>query len=458
MIHIMPPDTTIPQYYTLAPRLDLSVRERQELLGALLDTVTLQEESILQALEADISKGPAEGYLAEIDPLRRELRLFIRNLPAWAAHKRVRGDLLHLGSRAFIAPEPYGRTLIFSPWNYPFLLALQPLVAALAAGNSILLSPSPKAPRTASIVQQIVHQSIPPHVAQVLAPSTADTNELLNAHFDCIMYTGGPAFAKTIASHAAQHLTPIILELGGKSPCVVDAGADMALAARRIAWGKFLNAGQTCVAPDYILLQHGLLEPFLGHLERAWSDMKRNFTIHPNGSLRVVNEQAAQRARHLVATSGASPLVQCNTDGKYVEPLVVLNPDLDAPIMQEELFLPILPIVTYETLDEAIRTINERDKPLALYYFGPKRGFRHLLQCTSSGTACRNDVIMQITHPRLPFGGVGLSGMGRYHGRSGFEQFSNMRSVLCAFRHIDPALRYNLRAPWQSLRKKLRWL
>ena len=333
--------------------------------------------------------------------------------------------------------------MIIAPWNYPFQLLLEPLIGAISAGNCVVLKPSPFAPATAEVIKKIVAAVFEPGHVAVFDGEGDVVEQLLKERFDYIFFTGGPRFGQHVMEMAAKHLTPVTLELGGKSPCIVGRGANVEIAARRTAWGKFINAGQTCVAPDYVFVHEDQRAEFVEAIRLA---VKRFYGDRPYESPdypRIVHWEGTERLAHLMHSSGQVVIGgEVNVEEKYIAPTVLIDVDPNSPIMREEIFGPILPVLTYREIDDVIRFVNKREKPLALYYFGPEREAREVLNRTSSGGACVNDTIVHLANPRLPFGGVGMSGIGKYHGKASFELFSNLRSVVKSFTFFDNHFRY----------------
>lgn len=400
-------------------------------LEGLLDR---HEQAILGALAADLGKPPLEAYL-EIVAVRNELKLSRRQLRRWTAPRPVAVPLSFQPGRAAVIPEPLGCVLIIGPWNYPFHLCLQPLVSALAAGNTAVLKPSEHAPATSGLIADLVASAFPADTVAVVQGDGAVAERLLQERFDHIFFTGGGRVGRLVMAAAACHLTPVTLELGGKSPALVLADADLEVSARRLIWGKNLNAGQTCVAPDHLLVEAEVRDALVARLR---SEIERQFGADPLRSpdlARIVNRTQFARLSALLegARSRGQVLSGGTTDpeGLRIAPTLLAVADPEDPLMAEELFGPLLPILAVGSLEEAIAAVNGRPRPLALYLFSRDPGAAdQLLERTSSGGVCINDVVMQAGVPDLPFGGVGASGMGRYHGQAGFDTFSHLRSVL----------------------------
>lgn len=419
-------------------------------LRELKKAILLNVESINKALWEDLKKSEGEAYLTEIGMVVSEINYHLKRLKRWAKGKRVATPLAFQPSRSRIVYEPYGVVLVIAPWNYPFQLLLEPLIGALSAGNCVVLKPSPHAPATARVIGDIVSSVFDPGHVTVFEGDGEMVNQLLKERFDYIFFTGGPHFGQQVMEAASRHLTPLTLELGGKSPCIVDREANLEIAARRIAWGKYLNAGQTCVAPDYVLVPVELETAFVMALKRAIKQFYGENPAECPDYTRIIHREATERLVRLMHASGQVTVGgEVNVEEKYIAPTVLTGVEPDSPIMQEEIFGPILPVLAYRELDEAIDFVNKREKPLALYYFGTSRKAKKVLETTTSGGACINDAIVHLANPRLPFGGVGMSGMGKYHGKASFELFSNLKSVVISSTFIDNYFRY---APYKHMR------
>ncbi len=374
--------------------------------------------------------------------MKSEIRFHLRHLEAWTRPERVRTPL-HLAGQGRIYREPYGVVLIFAPWNYPFNLSFMPLVGAISSGNCAVLKTPSYAPRTASLIAELIGGEFPADYLAVLQGGREANQALLAERFDYIFYTGNAAFARTVMEAASRHLTPVSLELGGKSPCIVDRRAHLERAARRIAWGKFLNAGQTCIAPDYLLVDQAVKAELLDLLQ-TW--ITRFFGQDPRDSPdypRIVNEKHFDRLLRLLGGGVTVCGGQTDRGGLYIAPTILDQVSPEDPVMLEEVFGPVLPVLEYERLEQAIDFVNRRPKPLSLYFFSEdRRRQRLVLAQTTSGGACINDTVLQFAHPLLPFGGVGYSGIGAYHGKASFETFSHRRSVLRKSSLPDLGTRY----------------
>ena len=418
------------------------LRQLERLQQAIAD----RRDAVLEALASDLGKPPVEAYF-ELVAVQQEIRLVRQRLRRWMAPRPVGVPLFLQPGRAEVISEPLGCVLVIGPWNYPFLLSLQPLVSALAAGNTVVLKPSEHAPATSALIAELIGAAFAADTVQVVQGDGAAAGALLQERFDHIFFTGGERVGRLVMQAAAQHLTPVTLELGGKSPAVVLQDADLAVTSRRLIWGKSLNAGQTCIAPDYLLVERGVEAELV---ERLQARIESCFGADPLQSPdlgSIVNATQFQRLQGLL--EGARNRGQLIAGGqsdparRRIAPSLIRVDSLDDPLMQEELFGPLLPVLAVEHLDQAINLINQRPKPLALYLFSKQQhAQQRILERTSSGGVCFNDVVMQVGVPDLPFGGVGPSGMGTYHGEAGFRTFSHQRSVLRRPFRLDAPLRY----------------
>ncbi|MGE0311673.1 MAG: aldehyde dehydrogenase family protein [Lautropia sp.] len=412
------------------------------------------EARIADALKADFGKCAFETWLTEIASTLSDVDHALKHLKRWARPRKVATPISNQPGGSSIVHEPLGVVLIIAPWNYPFLLQVGPLVGAVAAGNCALLKPSELTPRTSALLADLVPAYLDPATFAVVEGGADVATDLLDHRFDHVFYTGSGHVGRIVMRAAAEHLTPVTLELGGKSPCIVADDADLAVAARRIAWGKYLNAGQTCVAPDYVLAHPRVIDELVPRLESVIRDF---YGTDPRASpdyARIVNERHFDRLVALLASGKAVIGGASDRGERYIAPTVLTGVAPDAPAMQEEIFGPILPLVAVSTIDDAMRFVNARDKPLALYLFTKDDAIRErVVAGTSSGGVCVNDVVLHLAVPDLPFGGVGASGMGSYHGHAGFLAFSHAKSVLAKSERMELPLRY---PPYTGL--KSRWL
>ena len=418
------------------------VPHRLDQLRRLRRAILAHEQDIEAALQSDLGKCRTEAYMCEIGMVLSELGYLLRRTRRYCRDTHVLTPLAQFPARSFIRHDPMGVVLIMSPWNYPFLLTIEPLLGALAGGNCCILKPSKDAPATSAIIRQICAECFPLEEVAVVEGGRTENQALLDQPFDKIFFTGSSHVGQEVLRRAAEHLTPATLELGGKSPSIVDRGADIEVAARRIAWGKTLNAGQTCIAPDYLLIHRSLQDEFSRAFARALHRLHGDDAQQSLHYGRLVNDRAFERVTSYLAQGKILVGGRTDPSDRYIEPTLLAEVDPGAPVMQEEIFGPVLPMLPFDDIGEAVALINDREKPLALYYFGPEKTGREVLLHTSSGGACINDTIMQIANDRLPFGGVGNSGMGRYHGHDSFDAFSLRRGVVESPARPDLPLRY----------------
>ena len=409
-------------------------------LKKLRDGIISYEEQILAALKQDLNKAEFESYMTELGIVLNELQFLIKNTRKWAKRRRVKTPLALFPARSFIVPEPYGVVLIMSPWNYPFQLSILPLLGAIAAGNCVVIKPSAYAPSVSHVIAEIIKDCFPPEYVTVIEGGRAENQALLEQKFDYIFFTGSVAVGRLVMEKASVNLTPVTLELGGKSPCIVDGTTDMTLTARRIVSGKLINAGQTCVAPDYIMVKKGFEDSLINEMRKAIKDFfAGDWSDFPH----IINEKHFDRISGLMCMQN----IVCGglTDKKslFIEPSILKEPSPDSPVMQEEIFGPLIPVLTYESNDELMEFIRKRPKPLALYLFTKDKSFeKQILTYLPYGGGCVNDTLMHLASHRLPFGGVGNSGMGAYHGKVTFDTFTHYKSVLKKSTLIDLPIRY----------------
>lgn len=408
-----------------------------------LDTVLHKyEKEIYNALKLDLNKSEFESYETELGLVYGELKEVSRNLVKWSKVRKVRTPLVHFPSRSFIYPEPYGTVLIMSPWNYPLQLTMIPLIGAIAAGNCIVLKPSEYSFYTAEIIEKMIREVFEERYISVIRGGRAANQSLLEQKFDFIFFTGSPTVGHFVMESAAKYLTPIILELGGKSPCIVDKTADIKLAAKRIAWGKLLNAGQTCIAPDYFFLQKDIKDEFVAELKK-W--IIKFYGERPELNFdypKIINEKHFNRLKKLMVDGTIVFGGAINEPTRQIAPTIIDDVTADLPIMQEEIFGPLFPLLTYEKIEEVYDYVLAHHKPLALYLFAHDRELiDKTLATLSFGGGCINDTITHIANPHLPFGGIGESGMGHYHGKLTFDAFTHEKAVLEKYK-LDIYLRY----------------
>ena len=405
------------------------VNFRREQLQKLKVAIKKSSRAILDALYADLHKPEFEGYFELA--VTQDIDYALKHIKSWVKPKKVKTPLIQFPASARIYPEPLGIVLIIGPWNYPFSLMISPLIGAIAAGNCAILKPSEIAPHTSRVLAEIVEATFEPEYIAVVEGGVETSGQLLAEKFDHIFFTGGTRVGKIIMEAAAKHLTPVTLELGGKSPCIVDRDLNLTEAAKRITWGKFINAGQTCIAPDYLLVDAAIKPDLLTEIKKCLHNFYGDKPAESPDYARIINQNQFDRLTKLLQDGDILVGSETNASDRYIAPTVIDNVPLDAPIMQEEIFGPILPVIEYENLDEALAIINSRPKPLALYIFSRNKDIqKRILQATSSGGVCINDTVMQVGVNELPFGGVGDSGIGSYHGVASFDTFSHHKSVL----------------------------
>lgn len=421
----------------------LPINFRIEMLKKLQSTVKKYEEEINDALRRDLGKSPFEGFMCETGLVLSELSYLIRHTGKFAAQKRVRTPLAQFAAKSYEKMSPYGNVLIMSPWNYPFLLTMDPLADAIAAGNTVVLKPSAYSPATSEIVKKMVEECFPPEYVAVVTGGRKENSELLKKKFDMIFFTGSQNVGKEVLRCAAEHLTPAVLELGGKSPCIVDETAKLALAAKRIVFGKFLNCGQTCVAPDYLLCQESVREQLE---EEIVKQIKLQFGQNPLENQnygKIINQKHFDRVCSLIDEKKTVFGGRWDREALRIEPTVMTNVEWTDPIMQEEIFGPVLPILTYERFEDLYGLLADRPKPLAFYLFSEDRErIREATDRCRYGGGCINDTIIHLATSEMGFGGVGESGMGAYHGRIGFEAFSHKKSMVDKKTFLDLPMRY----------------
>ena len=420
----------------------LNTEYRIKILKKLRFLIISHEQDIVDALWKDFHKPEFEVIATESRFVIKELNNAIRNLKKWSGRKRVYTPVVHFISHSFIIPQPYGQVLVLSPWNFPFQLAFMPLVGAIAAGNCVILKVSSQVPNVAAVIDKILSNLPKEFVAIVKGDHTAN-DFLLDQKFDYIFFTGSPRVGQHVMQKAAVNLIPVSLELGGKNPCVVAADARLDYAAKRIAWGKLINCGQTCVSPDYLLIDKKVKDQFL---ELISNEIRLFYNDNPeksNDFARVISSENVHRLKGLMKDGHIVTGGTTDEENRYVAPTIIKDVKPGDPIMKEEIFGPVLPVIDFENFDEVYGIIEQNPKPLSTYLFTrDKKLVREFLKRTRSGNAAVNETVMQIASPYLPYGGVGRSGIGRYHGKKSFETFSNMRSVLVKSNLLDIWLRY----------------
>lgn len=425
-------------------------------LASLLSGLERYEQAICEALRADLGKPLLESYATEILPVKVELRHVLRKLKRWRSPRRVASPWWLLPARCWVQPEPYGAALILSPWNLPIQLSLMPLVAALAAGNTAVLKPSEVSPHCAEILRELISSTLEPGLVTVVCGEASVAADLSQQPFDFVFFTGGEAIGRRVAEAAGRNLTPCVLELGGKNPCIVTADAPLEITARRIVWAKCLNAGQTCLAPDHVLVEESMEKPLLEAMSRAIRTFYGEDASQSPDYGRIVNERHLRRLIAYLDGGTVAHGGRYRIEDRYMEPTIMTGISPNAAISEQEIFGPILPVYSFKSLDSLLATLRERPVPLALYLHTRDRQIeQRVIRQTRSGSLCVNDHIVHATVNDLPFGGSGQSGMGRYHGRCGFDTFSQQRSVMHQASYLDNPLRYPPGAKWLPWIKKL---
>lgn len=419
-----------------------SVSIRRLMLDKLERAILAHEGKLLAALEADLGKAGFEAYACEVGIILAELRFAKNHVERWAAPQKRRSALALFPAKSCVVADPYGVALILSPWNYPVQLTLAPLISALAAGCTAVVKPSAYAPATAAVLEEMITGVFDPRFVAVVQGGRAENAALLEQNFDYIFFTGSTEVGKSVMAAAAKHLTPVTLELGGKSPVIIRPDADLALAARRLVWGKFLNAGQTCVAPDHVYVPQEMRDALVAELGRQ---IQKQYGSHPLKSPdlpKIINERHFDRLMALMGSGTVAAGGQSDRERRRIAPTVLVDVTEESAVMAEEIFGPILPVITYTDLDELIECQQSKPRPLALYIFAKNRGDQeHIVSTVPSGGVCINDVVIHLASPHVPFGGVGESGMGCCHGKAGFDTFTHYRTVVRRGR-LDLPVRY----------------
>ena len=424
---------------------------RIDMLKKFRKAIIENDELISAALKADLNKQPFESYMCETGLLLEEINFHIKRLKKWSKTRRVKSGIGQLPGKSYICPEPYGVVLIMAPWNYPVQLCLMPLVGAISAGNCAVVKPSAYAPESSRVISKLIESAFPTGFVTAVEGGRDANKALLDEPFDYIFFTGSVAVGKTVMEAAAKRLTPVTLELGGKSPIIVDETANLPLAARRIAFGKVLNAGQTCVAPDYLMIEKSVEAPFIEEYKKALADFFPDGDM--SGMVRIINDKHFERVCNILDNSGNIAIGGArDAETRFIEPAVLTEVPIDSPAMQQEIFGPVLPVLPYEKLDDCIDFIRSRPKPLALYIFSEnKMNQEKVLNSCSFGGGCINDTVIHLASSHMSFGGVGESGMGSYHGKKSFDTFTHYRSVLKQGK-LDVKLRY---FPYKSGKEKI---
>ena len=425
----------------------LDIGFRKEMLGKLKAAIEKWEPELSKALWQDLHKSYEEAYLTEISIVKGEISNHIRHVKGWASRKRRNSPLKLFPSRSYTVKEPLGCSLIIAPWNYPVQLLLNPLVGAISAGCTAMLKPSPYVPAVSKAIEEMIKETFDEKYIAVVQGNREVNTTLLEQRWDMIFFTGSPSLGRKVMEAAAKNLTPVILELGGKSPCIIDKNADLQTAARRLAWGKTLNSGQTCIAPDYILIHKDIKDAFVKEFGNQVCALHGKDIQCDRHYVRMVNDKAYERVSGYLTDGKILYGGRTDASDRFIEPTLLEISNLDAPVMNEEIFGPVFPIITMDDegrsfLEKAAEFVNSREKPLAFYYFGKESDGWKIVGMTSSGGGCINDVIMHIANENVPFGGVGNSGMGRYHDKDSFEAFSHTRSIIATGTWIDLPFRY----------------
>ena len=413
---------------------------RRQMLCKLSDAMHQYEKPLAEALWNDLHKSYEEAYLTELSIVYSEIRNHLRHLRHWAKPERKSSPLAIMPASSRIIKEPLGNTLIIAPWNYPVQLLLNPLVGAISAGCTAMLKPSPYVPNVSRVLTEMIRATFPEEYIAIVEGNRQVNQMLLAERWDLIFFTGSPSLGKMVMEAASKHLTPVVLELGGKSPCIIDKSADLKVAAKRVAWGKALNAGQTCIAPDYLMIHEKVKDRFLKLLVKEWKHLLTKDPQKAKHFVRIVSDKALERLIGYLDNGTIYHGGKYDKATRYLSPTILTDIQENAPVTQEEIFGPIFPVLTFKEINEVITFVTEREKPLALYYFGTNGDY--VLRHTSSGGACVNDVIMHIVNHKVPFGGVGNSGMGSYHGKESFMAFSHRRAVISTPTWVDMPFRY----------------
>lgn len=431
-------------------------RFRLTALNRLEQAIRANQAEIEAALKKDLGKSAQEAYMTEIGLSLSEIAYAKKHLKQWMGRKNVPTPLAQFHSKSFVMPEPYGVTLIMSPWNYPFMLCIEPLAGAIAAGNCCVIKPSAYAPTVSAVLKKVVRLAFPSEYVAVVEGGRAENEALLEQRFDYIFFTGSVLVGRLVMEKAARFLTPVTLELGGKSPCIVDETADLNLAAKRLAFGKFLNCGQTCVAPDYLLVQDTVREEFVRLLVKWIRRMYGKDPVKNVSYPKMINEKHYARVMGLLKGELAAAGGYGDPKTLKIAPTVLTDADWQSPVMQEEIFGPVLPVLEFHRLEDAIRMVERREKPLALYLFTTdKKAENKVLRRLSFGGGCVNDTVVHLTSPYMGFGGVGCSGMGSYHGKLSFDTFSHQKSVMKKYNWLDLPIRYQPYRAWKLRLLKL---
>ena len=425
-------------YFHSGATLPLSFRK--QMLRRLADAMHQYEKPLTDALWQDLHKSYEEAYLTELSIVYAEIRHHLRGMRRWARPECKPSPMAILPATSKIVKQPLGNALIIAPWNYPVQLLLNPLVGSISAGCTTMLKPSPYVPNVSRVLTEMVRNTFPEEYIAIVEGNREVNKMLLAERWDIIFFTGSPSLGKMVMEAAAKTLTPVVLELGGKSPCIVDKDANLAVTAKRVAWGKALNAGQTCIAPDYLMLHEDIKDKFLQLLIKEWDNLLTKDPQRAKHFVRIVNDKALERLIGYLNDGTIYHGGKYNKEERYLSPTILTDVSPKASVMQEEIFGPIFPVLTFKQIEEVTEFVTNREKPLALYYFGKKSDY--ILRHTISGGTCINDVIMHIVNGNMPFGGVGNSGIGSYHGKESFMTFSHRRAVVTTPTLVDMPFRY----------------
>ncbi len=450
------PELTLAQKSFFATQQTKTISFRKKQLQKLLNEVTKRETDIIEALYSDFKKCEYEVVMTETSIVLSELKKTIKKLNAWSKPKKVLPALLNFPSSAKIYKEPYGKVLIIAPWNYPYQLAFAPLIGAIAAGNTVVLKPSELTPKTSRVMREIIEAVFDKNYIAVVEGGIPVSQKLLSMRWDYIFFTGSVFVGKIVAKAAAEFLTPVTLELGGKSPCLVDETANLKLAAKRIVWGKFLNGGQTCIAPDYILIHKKVKADFISYFKK---EIENAYGVHPRDSEdfpRIINSKNWKRLAKMLVNESILIGGETHEEDNYIAPTLIDEPNLDSASMKDEIFGPILPVISYTTENEIEKVIHTYDKPLAFYVFTKRHDFaKKMVDTYAFGGGTINDTAIHFVNHNLPFGGVGESGIGKYHGKASFDTFSHAKGVVTRYNWLDIRTRY---APYKGKLKQLKTL
>lgn len=430
-----------------------SIAFRKKQLRKLKKLLEENEYAIIKALHSDFKKPPFETYGTELFVLYQEIDHLIANIAKWAKPQKVKTSLTNFPSKSYIHTKPYGVSLVIAPWNYPIQLALNPVIGALAAGNTVILKPSEISPHTSRLLSELINNNFDPEYFQVVEGDADTTQNLLSQPLDYIFYTGSTRVGKLVMKSAAEQLTPLTLELGGKSPTIIDSTADLSLAAKRITWGKFINAGQTCVSPDFIYIHTSVHDKFCQLLKENITAFYGDDPSHSDDFARIINRKHFKRVKNLIDPAKVYFGGQVDENSNYIAPTILTNVSWDDEIMQEEIFGPLLPVLEFHNIDQVINTLRSKPKPLSLYLFSTnKNNQQKIVDELQFGSGCINETVTHFGNLNLPFGGIGESGFGSYHGKKSFETFSHQKSIMKKSNWLDIPLRY---PPYKG---KLKWL